>query len=368
MEQTENFERMMNQPANLIKFLDVHLPDPQLVNQKSTPINIYYMTFPLIADALATVTDRLETNSDLSMVIIGGNAISIYLPSNYGMAYMANFYEWDSRMIVSNPAYIFDINRLKNQRYSALVQLEREINDRVELLLNPNIDFRLLRIRLKPEWRAEASDWIRRSLIPNEDGNYFQLVNQGAPPNSPLGEWFTIDCQIKGHESYSIFENLMFHPSDYRFNKQYYDFLPETNSKSPIPYIKVNDIKFATLGYLIWDLRRLIMANMKIASDEEINQYRGKFEALNYALAEVMRRVHCLDPSEYEELTQAHETLTEIMLRIGRELLNWQQNCDRTGCSLPNPFTHQFKMAVNVLNNGETNYCLLTTKLTTFGC
>lgn len=335
--------------------LTVPLVDPAVAAQLPTLIGaksdvdraIYQGTYLYIVDALAQITRTLEDQRHLAltMVVTGGSAVAIYLPPLYGKAYIAGSYIWDTRIVTINQ------QEARSEAYVAAVNVIRRES------------FMLATARLNQQLQQV------QGLTPFAGGNYFELVERPIYGNEVLGALLTIDCQI-GNVRHSILENVFFQPLNTYFAGWYQEFLVDHAFRSPIPYVKVNGVNFATTGYLIWDAcREIIMMTRVTGVQNLIPAQRGKLEALLVILDDVADRSSCLQPSEYQDVVAAGETLGQALRRLAAAAFYYDEaGCHQRVCDVPDPLTHQFKQAVIVLNNPETNYCLLTTNLSYFVC
>lgn len=245
--------------------------------------NIKDILTPFILTLIKEVNRILyKDGNEFLLVVSGGEALYRFFPKDYAL----RSHDFDLKLA---PV----IKDSKNKKINTEKQhiISATIIDFFEKGLNEYI------ISILPE----LSTNIVKNLVFDEDGNLFSakkhinrsgnIIQVPAYKYTPVKN--TLDLYVlmyttkvsknKGYED-SLVDIFIASPASSKSKKNkrihYYDHINDANKSDPqiyIPYIYIEGVPYASLGYLIWDTLRMIK-DTKNVKNSKYDRYQMKFE------------------------------------------------------------------------------------------
>lgn len=323
---------------------DISLEEANLTTEPKD-IQLYQQTYAMMAHILRSV--RIQPGYQL--IVVGGAAVSMYLPAQQQEDLLIQTHDWDVRLVMLDQTRVRDTAYLHAANQYRL-QLINGITDTLNqacwnLLQHPELPItQWLEANLHP-WVTQRLDaGLRPYFFQTLLGSKNEQINSVPwPDRLKLSDLLTIKCQIKSYGIHSLLDNILFYPDRPAWNYYYFLNSRMSTDRSPIPFISYNGINYATIGYILLDTCKMInYYNDKITALAEAHEhdiaaavkkqrYRAKFDAVAQTLDNLLTRHICYLPVAVGQVLQTiPKPLATTLQKLGSNLGRYYQK----GCSV----------------------------------
>ena len=255
---------------------------------------------PYILLLIQDVNNYLRSNKfPFLLVVVGGDALAKFFPNDPKL----DSHDYDVRL---TPIIGYEDKE-------GLKDLQMQLSAVIAKYFEQRLNSYVLKVipMLRQKLRGQFNDFLRGIKLKN--GDVFEagktvLINNkftNVPVDTPVegkrtGDLYTVQYTLKLRDKLltdSLIDIFAARPDSV---DQYYDNITDNvnEPKTFIPYVMIEGVPYASLGFLIWDTLRLIEKGRRLGY-EKLPRYQMKLEQLIRGLYHPNGRLSCLAMKEF---------------------------------------------------------------------